>query len=161
MKMIFLHPDKHQSFLQVHFNIFGIKVSYKVILLLLMGMIKHSQSTQSNNFAISLQYFKKEVRNRIHYLHADKHQSFYKLSLKLFLIEAARHAQSTPNKMEIFLQKVSGLLLCSIMVQSIQIFYEGPVMFVVTCSVVIGCYLKLQQVLTVLKRMLFVLFLPK
>ena len=41
----FLHSDKHQSFLQVDFNTLGIKVSYKVILSLLMGMIKHSQST--------------------------------------------------------------------------------------------------------------------
>ena len=41
----FLHADKHQSFLQVDFNTLGIKVSYKVVLSLLMGMIKHSQST--------------------------------------------------------------------------------------------------------------------
>ena len=47
----FLHVDKHQSFLQVDFNVLGIKVSYKVMLILplLMGMISHSQSTQSNN----------------------------------------------------------------------------------------------------------------
>ena len=32
------------------------KVSYNVALSLLMGMIKHSQSTQNNRFAISLQY---------------------------------------------------------------------------------------------------------
>ena len=44
----FLHADKHQSFLQVDFNILGIKVSYKVILSILMGMIKYSQITQSN-----------------------------------------------------------------------------------------------------------------
>ena len=36
-----------------------------------MGMIKHSQSTQSNKFAISLQYLKKEVRNGVHFLHAE------------------------------------------------------------------------------------------
>ena len=35
----FLHEDKHQSFLQVYFNTLGIKVLYKVILPLLMGMI--------------------------------------------------------------------------------------------------------------------------
>ena len=44
----FLHADKHQSFLQVDFNILGIKVSYKVILSILMGMIKYSQITQNN-----------------------------------------------------------------------------------------------------------------
>ena len=38
-KVDFFHSDKHQSFLQVHFNNLGTKVSYKVILLLLMSMI--------------------------------------------------------------------------------------------------------------------------
>ena len=51
----FLHADKHQSFLQVDFNTLSMKVSYKVILSLLMGMIKHSQSTQCNKLAIALQ----------------------------------------------------------------------------------------------------------
>ena len=47
----FLHVDNHQSFLQVDFNTLDIKDAYKVILSLLQGMIKHSQSTQSNRFA--------------------------------------------------------------------------------------------------------------
>ena len=38
----FLHVDKHQRSLQVDFNTLDIKVSYKVILSLLIGMIKHS-----------------------------------------------------------------------------------------------------------------------
>ena len=53
-------------------------------------MIKHSQITQSNKFATSLQYLKKEVRNGGHFWHADKGQSFYKLVLSL-LMEMARH----------------------------------------------------------------------
>ena len=61
----FLHADKHQSFLQVDFNTLGIKVSYKVILSCLIGLIKYSQSTQSNKFAISLKYLKKEVRDGV------------------------------------------------------------------------------------------------
>ena len=40
----FLNADKHQSFLQVDFHTFGIKISYSVILALLMGTIRHSQS---------------------------------------------------------------------------------------------------------------------
>ena len=48
-----LHADKHQNFLQVNFTTLGIKVPYKVILSLLMGMIKHFESTQSNKFATS------------------------------------------------------------------------------------------------------------
>ena len=58
-----MHTDKRKCFLQANFNTLGIKVSYKVILSLLMGMIKHSLKTQSNKFAISLQYLKKEARN--------------------------------------------------------------------------------------------------
>ena len=72
-----LDADKHQIFLQVGLNNLGIKVSYKVILSLFMGMIKHSQSTKSNNFTLSLQYVKEEVMNAV--LHADKNQNFYKL----------------------------------------------------------------------------------
>ena len=81
MKLFFLHADKHPNFLQVYFNILGVNVFHKLILSLLMGMIKHSQSTQINKFAISLQYLKKEVREGVNFLHLDKHQSFYKLAL--------------------------------------------------------------------------------
>ena len=42
--------------LKVDFNNLGVKISYKAILSLLIGMIKHSQSTQSNKFTIFLQY---------------------------------------------------------------------------------------------------------
>ena len=49
----------------------------------------------------------------------------------------ARHVQSTQRKLAIFLQfikkKVSQLLLCSIEMQNIHIFYGDPAMFVVTC----------------------------
>ena len=61
MKLVFLHANKNQGLLQVDFNTSGIKVSYRVILSLLIAMIKHSQSTQSNKFAISLQYLKKKL----------------------------------------------------------------------------------------------------
>ena len=43
-------------------------------------MIKHSQSTQSNKFATSLHqylYLKKEFKDGVHFLHADKHQSWH------------------------------------------------------------------------------------
>ena len=122
MKLIFCI----QININVNFNTLDIKVSYKVILLLLMGMIKHSQNTQSNKFAISLQYFKKKIKNGVNFLHADKHQSFYKLALS-FLAEVTRHNQSTQNrKLVMFLQNlkkiVSQLLLRSIVMQNIQIF---------------------------------------
>ena len=100
-------------------------------------MIKLYQHAQSNKFAISLQNLKKELRNGSYFLHADKQQRFDKLGL-LFLIEVARCVQSTQNrKLVIFLQyvkkKMLQLFLCSTLMQNIQIFYLGPVMFVVTC----------------------------
>ena len=133
----FVHGGKYQSFLQVQLNSLGIKVSCKVILSLLMGMINHFQSTKSSKFAISLQNFKKEVRNGVHFLHADKHESYCKLTLP-FLMEVARHVQSTQNrKLLVFSQcikkKVLQLFLYSIVMQNIQLFYRDPVMFVDTC----------------------------
>ena len=72
----FLHPDKYQSFLQIDINTLDMKVSCKVIQSILMDMIKYSQNPQNNKFAISVQYVEKEVRNDVHFLHAEKHQSF-------------------------------------------------------------------------------------
>ena len=65
------------------------------------------------------------------FLHAGKHHSFFKLAL-LFLVEVARHAQSTQKrKLVIFLQyikkNVLQRLLCSIVMQNIQIFCRGPI----------------------------------
>ena len=101
-----------------------------------MGMITCFQITQSNKFAISLQYLKKEVRNGDHFWHADKRQSFCKLVLS-FLIEVVRHVQNTQNrKLVIFLRYIRknvATALWSTVMQSIQIFYRDPVMFVVTC----------------------------
>ena len=66
MKLIFLHADKHENLLQIDSKI-------------LMGMAEYSQSSQNSNFAMSLQYLKKEVKNEVCFLHADKHQSFLKV----------------------------------------------------------------------------------
>ena len=41
-----------------------------------MEMVKHSQSFKNSKFGISLQYFKKEVRDKVEFLNAYKHQSF-------------------------------------------------------------------------------------
>ena len=58
----FLLADKHESFVQTD-------------IMILMGMVKHLQSSQNNKFAISLQYFKIEVRDGVDFLPADKHQN--------------------------------------------------------------------------------------
>ena len=53
----------------------------------------------------SLHYFKKEVRDGVHFLH--RHQSFYKLGL-LFMMEVGRHVQSIQNrKLVIFFCSIS------------------------------------------------------
>ena len=45
----FLHAEKNQSFLQVDCNSSGIKVFYKVMPSLLIGMIKHSHISQNRS----------------------------------------------------------------------------------------------------------------
>ena len=96
-----MHADKHQSFLPTDFSTLGIKFSFKAILALLMGLIKHSQRTQINKFAIFLQFLKK-FRDAVHFLHADRHQSFCKLVLS-FLMEGAK--LSTQNRKLVILRE--------------------------------------------------------
>ena len=45
----------------------NIKVSYKLIQLILVGMIRHAQITENNKFAKSLQYLKKEVSDEVEF----------------------------------------------------------------------------------------------
>ena len=63
IKLIFLHVNKHESLLHID-------------TIILMGTVKHSQSSQNSKFAMYLQYLKKEVRQDVDFLHADKYQSF-------------------------------------------------------------------------------------
>ena len=51
----FLHADKYRSFQQADYNTLAIKVFFKVIIWLLMGVFKDSQSTQNNKFGMLLQ----------------------------------------------------------------------------------------------------------
>ena len=41
-----------------------------------MGLARHASSTQSNKFPISEQYVKKDLRDKVDFLHRDKRQSF-------------------------------------------------------------------------------------
>ena len=109
----------------------NIKVSYHLILTLLASKFLTRWYYQYwwawssilkvlkvTSFAISSQYLKKAVRDGFHFLHANKHQSFYKLVLS-FLMEVARHVQSTQNRKLVMLfqyikKKLSQLSLCSI-----------------------------------------------
>ena len=60
---LILYADKHESLLQID-------------ALTLIGIFKHSQSSQNRKFAISLQYLKKEGRDKVYFLHSGKHQKF-------------------------------------------------------------------------------------
>ena len=51
MKLNFLHIDNHESFLQIDTMIFD-------------GCVKHSESSQNSKFVMSLQYLKKEIRDK-------------------------------------------------------------------------------------------------
>ena len=57
----FLHAEEDVGFQQIN-------------TMVLIGMVKHSQSSQNSNFVMSLQYLK-QVRDEVNFLHADKHQS--------------------------------------------------------------------------------------
>ena len=83
----FLHVDKHQSFLQVDLNTLSIKILNKVILSLLIGMFKHSQSTQSIKLAITLQYLTNEVSHKAFLVKIDK-ESFTRI-IKYFSVVTA------------------------------------------------------------------------
>ena len=67
-KVGFWNANKHENLLQSD-------------TMILMWMVKYSQSSQNNKFAMSLQYFKKEVREEVDFFHADKHQNLSFLAL--------------------------------------------------------------------------------
>ena len=65
------------------------KVSYKLILWFFVGIFKHSQSSQNSKFVMSLQYLKKDVRDEVEFLHADKHQSFLQVNFNTMDIKVS------------------------------------------------------------------------
>ena len=72
----FLYPDKHENLLQID-------------IMILMGMVKHFQSSQNSKFAMSIQYLKKEVRNEVDFLYVDKHQSFLQVDFNTLDIKVS------------------------------------------------------------------------
>ena len=133
MKLIFFCMQINISFLQVDFSFLDIKVFYNVIVLLSIVMIKHSESAQSNKFAMSLQYLKKEVRDGVYFLHTDKVSTSWH-----YYFWCGPDMSNQNRELVIILnheKKLSQLVFCSIVMQSIQIFYGGPVMFIVTRNI--------------------------
>ena len=50
----------------------------------LVAIARHPQSNQNNKFAKPLQYLKKELRNDVDFLPADKHQDFLQVTQLTF-----------------------------------------------------------------------------
>ena len=78
-KFIFLHEDKHQHFLEADTIVFG-------------GHSQASPKYRKQVFAISTQYLKKEGRQEVDFLHADK-QTF----LQVDTINIGEYNQSHPK----------------------------------------------------------------
>ena len=72
--------DKHFFYMQINMKACYIQLDTMV----LMAIVKHSQSSQNSKFTMSLQCFKKEVRDNVDFLHVDKHQSFLQVDFNTF-----------------------------------------------------------------------------
>ena len=57
--------------------------------MILMKMVKHSQSSQNSKFAVSLQYLRKEVKDEVNFLQADKHESLLNISFNILVIKVS------------------------------------------------------------------------
>ena len=65
----------------------NISVFYKLVVLLSLVITKDVQSTQNSKFVKSVQYLKKEGRDEVRFLRADKHQTI----LQVDVINLGRH----------------------------------------------------------------------
>ena len=61
-----------------------------------MCVASHAQITQNKKFAISLQYFKKELSDEVGFLHADKQESLLQIDT-MILMGMVKHSQSSQN----------------------------------------------------------------
>ena len=59
-----------------------------------MCVARHTQITQNKNFAISLQYLKKEVGDDVEFLHSDNHESLLQIDT-MILTGMVKHSQSS------------------------------------------------------------------
>ena len=59
-------------------------------------MVRHTQITQNNKFAIYLQYLKKEASDKTDFSHAGKHESFLQIDTAI-LIGISKHPHKVPK----------------------------------------------------------------
>ena len=63
------------------------KVFYKkVIVSLWVWVVRHSESTQNNKFAISLLYLKENVKDEVDFLHEDNRQRFLQIGTTILSV---------------------------------------------------------------------------
>ena len=67
-------------------------------------MARRAQITQNTKFAISFQYLKKEVSEKVDFLHGDKHENFLKIDTMVFDGMVKRFQSSRNSKFAISLQ---------------------------------------------------------
>ena len=61
-----------------------------------MCAARHAQITQNKKFDISLQYLKREVNDKVDFLHAGKHENLLRIDT-MILMEIVKHLQSSQN----------------------------------------------------------------
>ena len=66
------------------------EVFFKLILSFWVCVARYAQSTQSNKFAIFFQYLKENVKDKVDFLPAVKHQRF--LQIDIIILGACGHA---------------------------------------------------------------------
>ena len=66
---------------------------FKMMLSFYLCVSRHDQITQNNNFAISLQYLKKGLRDKVDFLHVNKDESFLQIDT-MILMGMVKHFQS-------------------------------------------------------------------
>ena len=69
-----------------------------MILSLWVCVTRHAQSTKNNTFAVSLQYFKKNVKDEVDFLPADKPQRFLQIGTIILGICGQTYPITQKNK---------------------------------------------------------------
>ena len=71
----------------------NIQVFYKLLVLFVLVIASHAQTTQDIKFVVSLQYLYKDGRDEVDFLHADKHQTI----IQVDTINLRGHGQACLN----------------------------------------------------------------
>ena len=79
----FLQTDKNQIFLQTDTIILDLCVHMCVCVCVCVCVDRHAQVTLYNKCASSLQFLKKEVSDKVDFIHEEKHESFQQIDVMI------------------------------------------------------------------------------